>query len=91
MAEAEKEAADAYQGSNGRKSHLSGAVVGFTWSPEVEEAFKQLVVEQSSKLLVVVSTALCWASCSTEPPVRPLELRVRRYTLSRSRRSRPIK
>ncbi|KAF9644470.1 actin depolymerizing protein [Thelephora ganbajun] len=53
MAEAEKQAADAYQGSNARKNHLSGAVVGFTWSPDVEEAFKQLVVEESSKLLVV--------------------------------------
>jgi len=55
MAEAEKQAADAYQGSNGRKSHLSGAVVGFSWSPDVEEAIKQLAVEGSSKLLVVVS------------------------------------
>jgi len=53
MAEAERQAADAYQGSNARKSHLSGAVVGFIWSPEVEEALKQLAVEESSKLLVV--------------------------------------
>jgi len=56
MAEAEKEAVDAYQGSNARKNHLSGAVIGFTWSPDVEEAFKQLAVDESSKLLVVVST-----------------------------------
>ena len=58
MAEAEKQAADAYQGSNARKSHLSGAVVGFSWSPDVEEAFKQLAVEGSSKLLVVVSALI---------------------------------
>lgn len=53
MAEAEKRAIDDYQGSNARLSHLSGAVVGFTWSSEVEEAFKQLASEDSSKLLVV--------------------------------------
>lgn len=56
MAEAEKKAADDYYGSNARKNHLSGAVIGFAWSPAVEEAFKQLAVEESSKLLVVVST-----------------------------------
>ena len=58
MAEAEKRAADDCQGSNARKSHLSGAVVGFAWSSDVEEAFRQLAVEESSKLLVVVSTTL---------------------------------
>lgn len=55
MAEAEKKAADEYQGNNTRESHLRGAVVGFAWSSDVENAFKQLAVEESSKLLVVVS------------------------------------
>jgi twinfilin-like protein len=55
MAEAEKQAADDYQGNNARTSHLSGAAIGFTWSPDVENAFKQLATDQSSKLLVVVS------------------------------------
>jgi len=53
MAEAEKKAADDYQASSAMKNHMSGAAIGFAWSPEVEEAFKQLVVETSSKLLVV--------------------------------------
>jgi len=53
MFEAEKKAADDYQGSNALKSLLSGAAVGFTWSPEVEEAFKQMAAEAPSKLLVV--------------------------------------
>ena len=66
MAEAERQAADDYQGSNARKNHLSGAVVGFTWSSDVEEAFKQLAVEESSKLLVVVSSVLCFTSCFIE-------------------------
>jgi len=78
MAEAEKEAADAYQGSNARKNHLMGAVVGFTWSPDVEEAFKQLAVEESSKLLVVVRTMPRFTSRFTEPLVRQLKLRVKR-------------
>jgi twinfilin len=55
MAEAEKQAADDYQGKNTRTSLLSGAAVGFSWSPDVEEAFKKLAVEGSSQLLVVVS------------------------------------
>ena len=58
MAEAEKKAADDYQGTNTRTSHLSGAVVGFAWAPEVEEAFKKLAVEELSRLLVVVSTTV---------------------------------
>jgi len=70
MAEAEKKAADDYQGSNARKNHLSGAVVGFTWPPDVEEAFKQLAVEESSKLLVVVSPAPRFTSGFAEPLVR---------------------
>lgn len=78
MAEEERKAADAYQGSNARKSHLSGAVVGFTWSSEVEEAFKQLAVEESSKLLVVVSTMLRFTSRFIELLVRRLRLRVKR-------------
>jgi len=48
-----KKAADDYQGNNARISHLSGAVVGFNWPPEVIKAFGQLAVEHSSKLLVV--------------------------------------
>ena len=78
MAEAEKEAADAYQGSNARKNHLRGAVVGFTWSPDVEEAFKQLAVEESSKLLVVVRIMPRFTSRFTEPLARQLKLRVKR-------------
>ena len=78
MAEAERQAADAYQGSNARKSHLSGAVVGFTWSSDVEEAFKQLAVEESSKLLVVVSAVLCFTSRFIELLARQLKLRVKR-------------
>lgn len=54
MAEAEKKAVEDYQGSNTRTSHLRGAVIGFGWPPDVEEAFKQLAMEKSSKLLVVV-------------------------------------
>ena len=77
MAEAEKQAADAYQGSNARKSHLSGAVIGFSWSSDVEEAFKQLAVEGSSKLLVVVSITLYWKSSFIEPLARPLKPRVK--------------
>ena len=78
MAEAEKRTADAYQGSNARKNPLSGAVVGFAWSSDVEEAFKQLALEESSKLLVVVSTVPHRANRSIEPLVRPLEPRVKR-------------
>lgn len=51
--EAEKQAVNDYQSSNAMKSHMSGAAVGYSWSQEVEEAFKQLAVEDSSKLLVV--------------------------------------
>ena len=54
--EAEKKAADGYQGNNARTSHLSGAAVGFKWSSDVKEAFERLAVEGSSKLLVAVST-----------------------------------
>ena len=78
MAEAEKQTADAYQGSNARKNHLSGAVIGFTWSPDVEEAFKQLAAEGSSKLLVVVSATLRFEIYSIEPPARQSKLRVKR-------------
>lgn len=53
MDEAEKHAVSYYQGGHAMKSHMSGAAVGFSWSQEVEEAFKQLAVEDSSKLLVV--------------------------------------
>jgi twinfilin-like protein len=77
MAEAEKKVVDDYQGNNARKNHLSGAVVGFTWSSGVEEAFKQLAVEESSKLLVVVSTTLRFTSRFIKPPVRQLKLRVK--------------
>jgi hypothetical protein len=77
MAEAERKTADAYQGSNARKNHLSGAVVGFTWSSDVEEAFKQLAVEESSKLLVFVSDALRFMDHFSEPRVRPLKRRVK--------------
>ena len=56
LAEGEKKAAEDYQGNSGRTSHLKGTAVGFTWSREVEEAFKMLAVDESSKLLVVVST-----------------------------------
>lgn len=78
MAEAERQAADAYQGSNARKSHLSGAVVGFTWSPDVEEALKQLAVEESSKLLVVVSAMLGSANHFIKLLVRQLKPRAKR-------------
>lgn len=60
IAEAEKQAADDYQGTNAMRSHMSGAAIGFSWSPDVEEAFKQLAVEESSKLLVVVSAMQGW-------------------------------
>jgi twinfilin-like protein len=53
MAEAEKQAADDYQGLNAMKSHMSGAAIGFSWSPDVEGAFKRLAVEEFSKLLIV--------------------------------------
>ena len=76
--EAEKQAADFYQGSSARKNHLSGAVVGFTWSPDVEEAFKQLAVEESSKLLVVVSAMLHFANRSIDLLARQLKLPVKR-------------
>ena len=78
MAEAERQAADAYQGSSARKNHLSGAVVGFTWSPDVEEALKQLAVEESSKLLVVVSAMLCTVNHFTKLLVRQLKPRAKR-------------
>jgi len=77
LTEAEKKAADFYQGSNARKNHLSGAVVGFTWSPDVEEAFKQLAVEESSKLLVVVSAILYFTNSFIEPLARQSKLRVK--------------
>lgn len=78
MAEAERQTADAYQGSNARKNHLSGTVVGFAWSPEVEEALKQLAVDESSKLLVVVSAMLGFTNHLIKLLVRQLKPRVKR-------------
>lgn len=91
MAEAEKKAADDYQSSSAMKNHMSGAAVGFTWSPEVEEAFKQLAVETSSKLLVVVSVTLRWVNWSIDTLIRPLKLRAKPSSLSRSKKLQPIK
>ena len=91
LAEAEKKTADAYQGSNARKNHLSGAAIGFAWSTDVEEAFKQLAVEESSKLLVVVSAILRFTSYFTEPLARRLEPRVKRYNSSCSKKPQPIR
>jgi twinfilin-like protein len=91
MFEAEKKAADDYQGSNALKSLLSGAAVGFTWSPEVEEAFKQLAAEASSKLLVVVSNMLHWVNWSIDTLIRPLKHRAKPSSLSRSQKPPPIR
>ena len=78
MAEAERQAADAYQGSNARKNHLGGTVVGFAWPPDVEEALKQLAVDESSKLLVVVSAMLGFMNHPMKFLVRELKPRVKR-------------
>ena len=91
MAEAEKQAADDYQGTGGRLSHLSGAVIGFAWSPEAEEALKQLGVEETSKLLVVVSTMPSRMNWLTVTLVRLLKHQAKRYNLSHSKKPRPIR
>ena len=56
IAEATKRVVDDYQANDASRSHMSGAAVGYVWSGHVKEAFKQLAVEESSNLLVVVST-----------------------------------
>jgi twinfilin len=47
----------AYDGSRVRRSHVAGAV-GFQWSPEAEQAVKELGDSQQGKLVTLVSTDL---------------------------------
>lgn len=46
----------AYDGSRARKSHVGGKV-GFQWSPETEQAVKELGESQQGKLVVLVSAS----------------------------------
>jgi twinfilin-like protein len=53
---AEREAGGgSYEGSRARQNHL-GTGVGLNWSPEVEEAVKELGSGEESRLLVIVSS-----------------------------------
>ena len=72
-------------------SERENKVVGFVWSPDVEEAFKQLAVEESSKLLVVVSTIPSRTNWLTVTLVRLLKHRAKRYNLSHSKKPRQIR
>jgi twinfilin-like protein len=52
---AEREAGGgAYEGSSARKNHI-GKAIGFSWSPELEEAMKELGEGEGSRLVVIVS------------------------------------